>query len=112
MTQPKAKIPLRRTTPIAFAAMVLWLLVARAVLAEAPAPQPLKPEQWRNLAPEQRHELRRRYLQSLPEAERRRLRGRAERFKSLPDSRKQELCQDFLSDRGYLPPACKQLLER
>lgn len=96
----------------ALAVAVLCLMASGAVRAEPPTPQPLQPEKWRDLAPEQRHEMRQRYLQSLPDAERKRLRSRAERFRSLPEPRQRALCQDFHAERGYLPPACQQLLKR
>ncbi len=95
----------------ALAAGALCLMLSGAVRAEAPTPQPLQPEKWRELPPEQRHEMRQRYLRSLPDAEHKRLRSRAERFRSLPEPRQRELCQDFRAERGYLPPACQQLLE-
>lgn len=96
----------------ALAAGLLCLLAGAAARAESPSAAPLQPEQWRDLPPEQRHQMRQRYLRSLPEAERKRLRDRAERFRSLPESSQRDLCRDFHAERGYLPPACRRLLER
>jgi hypothetical protein len=94
------------------AAGLLCLLAAVAPRAEPPSAPTLQPEQWRDLPPEQRHQMRQRYLRSLPEAERKRLRDRAERFRSLPESSQRALCRDFQAERGYLPPACRRLLGR
>lgn len=72
----------------------------------APAPES---EEWQQLSPDSRNEMRRQYLESLPPNKREKLRSQVKRFHSMSPSKKQELCRRFEEDRGYLPPACRKL---
>lgn len=69
----------------------------------------VQPEQWQQLSPDTRSEMRRQYLQSLPANRRERLRTQVKRFNAMSPTKKQELCRRFRKDRGYLPPACQKL---
>lgn len=95
------------------------LAAAVAVMALIPGMEPgqaqssfapgVEPDQWQELSPDSRNEMRRRYLDSLPRTKREKLRTQAKRFNSLSSPKKQELCRRFQKDRGYLPPACQKL---
>lgn len=69
------------------------------------------PEAWKDYEPGERHQMRQRYLNSLPEETRDRLRDQAKRFRELPKSNQRDLCLKFRSERGYVPPACQRLLK-
>jgi len=86
----------------------LSLLAAAAQGQSSFAPS-VEPENWQDLSPDTRHEMRREYLKSLPPGKREKLRTQVKRFNALPASKKQELCRRFQKDRGYLPPACQKL---
>lgn len=68
-----------------------------------------EPQEWRQLSPDSRDEMRRQYLDSLAPNERKKLRSLVKRFNSMSPAKKQELCRRFRKDRGYLPPACQHL---
>lgn len=91
--------------------MIVLLAVGGLSAAEAQnsfAPTP-EPEQWQQLSPDTRHEMRRQYLESLPPNEREKLRSQVKRFNAMSPAKKQELCRRFEKDRGYMPPACQKL---
>ena len=82
------------------------LNAAEAQNSFAPAPEP---DQWQQLSPDTRHEMRRQYLESLPPNKREKLRSQVKRFNAMSPAKKQELCRRFEKDRGYMPPACQKL---
>lgn len=92
-------------------AMVVALTVCGldAAQGQSSFAPPREPDNWQRLSPDNRNELRRQYLESLPPNEKRKLRSQVQRFHSLPSTKKQELCRRFEQDRGYMPPACQKL---
>lgn len=68
-------------------------------------------QNWKNLSPDNRKERREQYFSSLPEPQQQRLRENQRKFHSLPADEKRTLCEGFLSQNGYAPPACRSLLE-
>lgn len=82
------------------------LSAAEAQNSFAPAPEP---DQWQQMSPDTRHEMRRQYLEKLPANKRQKLRSQVKRFNAMPPQKQQELCRRFQKDRGYLPPACQKL---
>lgn len=89
--------------------MILALGSLDPVQAQDNLAPPVQPEQWQQLSPDSRTEMRRQYLQSLSPNKREELRTQVKRFNEMPPSKKQELCRRFQKDRGYLPPACQKL---
>lgn len=69
----------------------------------------VEPNQWEELSPDTRNEMRRRYLENLSPTKREELRTQVQRFNSMSPPKKREICRRFEEDRGYLPPACKKL---
>lgn len=89
--------------------MILALGSLDPVQAQDNLARPVQPEQWQQLSPDSRTEMRRQYLQSLPLNKREELRTQVKRFNEMSPTKKQELCRRFKKDRGYLPPACQKL---
>lgn len=85
---------------------VCGLNSAQAQNSVAPSPDP---DEWKQLSPDARDEMRRQYLENLPPNKRQKLRSQVKRFNALSPAEKQKLCRRFQKDRGYLPPACQKL---
>ena len=94
-------------------ALTLALLLAASLatlssgdaVAQSPGGQ-----NWKDLAPDQRKQKRRQYFENLPEPQQQRLRENREKFNKLSGDQKRSLCQRFLEQNGYSPPACQQIL--
>ena len=67
-------------------------------------------QSWKNLSPDTRKEKREQFFSDLPETQQKRLRENQRKFHSLPADQKRSLCERFLSQNGYAPPACQSLL--
>jgi hypothetical protein len=67
---------------------------------------------WKSLSPDTRQHKREQYFSDLPEPQQQRLRESQRRFHSLSLDRKRALCERFLSQNGYVPPACRNILDR
>lgn len=89
--------------------LALAAVPAASVHAQSSLAPAVEPEQWQELSPDSRREMRREYLKNLSAGERRKLRSQVKRFNSMPAAKQQELCARFRKDRGYLPPACQDL---
>ena len=89
--------------------MVIAMGGAQPLLAQNSFAPAVEPEQWQNLSPDTRNEMRRQYIKTLPPTKREKLRSQVQRFRSMSPTKKQELCRRFQTDRGYLPPACQKL---
>lgn len=82
------------------------LNAAQAQNSVAPTPDP---NEWKQLSPDARDEMRRQYLKNLSPTKRKQLRSQVKRFNAMSPAEKQKLCRRFQKDRGYLPPACQKL---
>ncbi len=67
-------------------------------------------QNWKDMSPDAREQLRQQYFSNLPESQQQRLRKNQQKFQALPGNQKRTLCQKFLSQNGYLPPTCQTLL--
>lgn len=98
---------------VARALLSLVLALTMMPLASVHAQNSLAPavelEQWQELSPDSRREMRREYLKNLSASERRKLHSQVKRFNSMSTAEQQKLCARFRKDRGYLPPACQDL---
>jgi hypothetical protein len=67
---------------------------------------------WASYPPETRQRMLNgvhRYLQLTPEQQKL-VRERADKFRSMSPDEKRRLCQKFASERGRIPPFCRQFL--
>ena len=64
----------------------------------------------KNLPPDQRKQKRQQYFSNLPEPQQERLRENQQKFQALPGDQKRALCQQFQTQKGYIPPACQKVI--
>ncbi len=68
-------------------------------------------QSWKNLPPDKRKQKREQYFSDLPESRQQRLRESQRKFHALSSGEKRALCERFISQRGYAPPACRNILD-
>ena len=66
-------------------------------------------QSWENLPPDKRKQKREQYFADLPESRQQRLRESQRRFHALSPDDKRAMCERFVSQRGYAPPACRNI---
>ncbi|HSH42379.1 MAG TPA: hypothetical protein VK973_09695 [Arenicellales bacterium] len=90
-------------------ALVLAFTVLDPARAQNGFARPADPERRQEFSPDRRGEPGGRLLDNLPANKREKLRIQVQRFHAMPPAKQQELCRRFQRDRGYLPPACRDL---
>ena len=99
--RPAACVHARLVVVTLFLATLVGPAFPAGVHADPPESERARPSvSWKDYPPNQRRELRQRYLQSLPEEERARLRDQAERFRHrvVPHQRVQDPGHDQSAD--------------
>ena len=64
-------------------------------------------QNWKNLSPDTRKQKGEKLFSDLPEPQQMQLRESQRKFHALPPEQKHSLCDRFLEQNGYAPPACQ-----
>ena len=92
-------------------ALMMYLLVSTgSQFPIASQAQDTFGQSLRNMSPNERQQVQKEYFSNLPESQQQRLRDNQRKFKSLSGTQQRELCQQFKSQAGYVPPACASIM--
>ena len=68
-------------------------------------------QSWKSLSPDIRKQKREQFFSELPEPQQQQLRENQRKFHALQPEQKRDLCERFLEQNGYAPPACASILD-